>query len=437
MVSTFQSSHCQSPFPNRWEGALFFFFEGANMSDAFDSKRARELSSKDMVLFIYNYVNDTYVNSFEVDIEPPHGKDAAGRTKVWIKGLGERRLKGNGGYTGEVEFKYRRTPLTLLELPTDGTFFTYIREEIGFLSIVEEVARRTGFNIGIEDFVDEPFNPLSEAGYTLKASPESYRFEGSINLGVPLRRDLGQFLPGDQLLSFPDSDAQLSLLISRHYFGVDLTPWPNLITDFKVGRKVGLADDALLQALRNQTGVGNLDIRIGPGSWNRINLYQSEVVYSGLLRDGDMRPYHKGLDSVIVFKPAPNYSDGAIGFFYAHYNSKAVIKRADTERRVYLLPMLGSAISGSTHPEVWSLGKVGQLLETVSTFQKLSLAFQEALGIGYEPEYGKQLVVDYNGVVTKDHPLPAFSQSPTLRVMTLRTVGGVDNPFHGSTHIYY
>lgn len=407
------------------------------MSDAFDSKRARELSSKDMVLFIYNYVNDTYVNSFEVEIEPPHGKDAAGRTKVLIRGLGERRLKGNGGYTGEVEFKYRRTPLNLLELPTDGTFFTFIREEIGFLSIVEEVKRRTGFNLDIDDFVDEPFNPLSEAGYTLKANPESYRFEGSINLGVPLRKDLGQFLPGDQVLSFPDADAQLSLVITRHYIGVDLTPWPSLITDFKVGRKVGLGDDLLLQALRNQTGIGQLDVRIGPGSWNRINLYQSEVIYNGPLRDGDMRPYHKGLDSVILFKPAVNYSDGAIGYFYAHYNSKAVIKRLDTERRVYLMSMLGTTDSGRTYPAVWAKAKAGQFIQDIDSFQNISLAFQAALGIGYEPTYGKYLVVDYNGPLTNDIPLPANNQSLSQKVVTLRTTGGVDNPFHGSTHIYY
>lgn len=405
------------------------------MADAFDSKRARALSSRDQVLFIYNYENDTYINNFEVEIDPPSGSDASGRTKVVIRGKGEIGPRGNGGYTGEVNFFYRRTPLNLLELPTDGTFYTFIREEVGFLSIVDEVARRTGFNLSYEDFVDEPFNALSMTGYVLKAHPDSFRFEGEINLAMPLRKDLASNLPFTDVLSFPDSDAQLSLLITRQYIGLDLTPWPALITEFKVGRKVGLADDVLLAALRQQTGVGSLDLRIGPGSFNRLNIYQAEVIYNGLLRDEDMRPYHKGLDSVIVFKPAPNYSDGALGNLSVHYNSKAVVKRYELDSRVYMLQMMGSENSGTLFPATWAKAKAGQFIEQIDTYQQVSLAFESALGIGYEPTYGKDLIVDYNGPVTNEMPLP--NDDTSYKVVRLRTAGGVNNLFQGSTYIYY
>jgi hypothetical protein len=74
-------------------------------------------------------------------------------------------------------------------------------------------------------------------------------------------------------------------------------------------------------------------------------------------------------------------------------------------------------------------------IEEVGTYQNVANAFQAAFGIAYEPNYGRYLKVSYKGPVTAGIPLPG--EDAQINVVRLETTGGVNNPFHGSTYVYY
>lgn len=403
----------------------------------FINDRAARLKPDEAVLFLYNQVNGSTVNRHEVDISPPLAVDAEGRTRVIIEGRGTT-LRNSAGVTGKVDFYYRRTPLDQLSLPVDGSFYTRVVGQPSFLSIVNELKRRTGMNCGPGDFEPTPFNPLSATGYVLKAKAKSWRFQGEVNLGMPAQTQLSsvlQFSTGQLPLSLYEEREALTRQLSTRYTNLDLTAWPQWISRLTAGYELDRVDSDLVGILNGQAGKGAINFTLTPVTNALLNLQSATVEYNGPIRGQDPLGYLPEQDHVIVLVPNALYAPRTLGKLYLYYIGGVTPVLEQGVANVHWLNRLGTAQSGLGEAAFWSSLKVGKPLTQDVVWADLLRAFKQAFGLTYEVSLGQALTVTYNGVLRASDPLAP--QGNPQHVLILSASSDRLSPVRGQARVYY
>lgn len=403
----------------------------------FNNRRAAELPPVEAVVFLLNYENDTNINAFEVDVSVPQAKDSQGRIKVVITGKGKLPPTNYGGYEDSINFYYRRTPLSSLNLPTDGTFYDGMGVP-SFLAIAEQVRTLTGINCSADDFIETKFDPSDRSGYVLKSAVLSWRFEGEINIGMPMTTDLEtglKFRPDQLPMSLYDDREALSRLIPGMYSNLDLTSWPAVIAKLVKGYRIKTTDTDLIGALNGQEGRGVITFSATAVPNGQLNLYNATVVYAGARRPQDPPGYLPEQDGVIVLQPDPQFATRAIGLLYISYVRNATVKVDNNLYTAVMLNTLGTAASGIGDHAFWSQYVPGQLLSAAPDRPALTAAFLKAFGLPYEARYGNAMRVTYNGPVRDTDPLPG--NNPDLNVVAIEAIPVTTSTVRGTTRVYY
>lgn len=403
----------------------------------FYAARAARLAPKEFVLFLFNHVSGLNVNSYEADVSAPLGKDAYGRTVVYIKGLGQLGPNGDGGYINKAEFAYPRAKLDQIELPTDGSFFDVIGSRPSFLDIVDELKRRTQYGCSVDDFIKTEYRSDQTTGYILRADPSSLRFEGSVNIGNPRRANIDEFIPADiGELSFEEFNGIFDLNLDRVHINYDVTEYPDEIARLVQGYKIRTQDIVLFNLLLVQASYSGLPLTNNATPNSLLNVYQAEVIYHGpLRRDHDDKHIFESRDRVIEIRPSATYAPKAMGTLKLYYASTGVTAPVLATQRIYAMNLYGTTASGSAQAAFWSQCVVGRLLDQNGTAGVIATAFTAAFGITYDSILKQALKVTYNGPARPTDQVP--EGKATCNVCELSVVDGPLDFIYGPGKVYY
>lgn len=406
------------------------------MSD-FNATRASKLAPKDFVLFLFNYATGLSVNSFDVDVSDPLGKDKQGRTVVYIKGRNKTAPNGDGGYINRAEFAYNRTPLSQIDLPVDGSFWDVIGSKPSFLAIVDELYRRTQCGCTVEDFVQTEYRTDNTTGYVLQAAPTSLRFEGEINLGNPRRANFDEFVPDDiGELSLAAYNGVFDLNLNRININFDITEYPDEAARLVTGYKLRTTDVTIFNFLLQQAAYAGLQLTNNTTINNLLNVYQAEVIYHGDLRQAsDDKHLFASRDKVIELRPSATYAPKAYGTLKLYYASEGVTTPSLATKTIYPLAMLRTEASGFAQAAFWSTLVSGKLLDQQGTAGTIASAFLAAFGITYDQILKQQLKVSYNGPHRPQDSIPAGKES--CNVCELSVVDAPLDFIYGPAKVYY
>lgn len=406
------------------------------MSD-FYYQRAVKLPPKEAVLFLFNHATGLAVNSFEVEISEPLGRDPEGRTVVEIRGLGVAGPNGDGGYSEKARFAYRRTSLTSLDIPSDGSFFDVIGSRPNFLDMVNEVIRLTQMTCFPEDFIQTEYRSDIEGGYVLRASPKSWRFEGEINLGHPRRANFDEFVPGNlDGLTFEDQDGIFDLKVDRIDINYDVTEYPDIIAKLSPGYRLAANDFVLFNMLLVQANYSGLTLVNSTEPNAFLNVRNMEVTYHGPLRStSDDKHLFESRDRVIEFTLDPAFALNAFGTIKLYYASVGIPVPVMNGPSVYAMNMYSTPGSGVGYEMFWEQCAVGTILDDNGTAGVVSVCFEAAFGLIYDLIVNRALRVTYNGPARPSDFVPEGKE--TVRVCELMPVDNPHTHIYGPAKVYY
>lgn len=414
----------------------YFFVKRTIIMSEFYAARATRLPPKEFVLFLFNYASDLNINGYEADVSDPLGKDAQGRTMVYIKGNGQDGPNGDGGFIGKAEFAYYRTNLANIKLPVDGSFWDVIGSQPSFYEIVDEVIRRTQFGCSVADFIPTEMRTDNLTGYVLKADPKSLRFEGQVNLGVPRRANIDQFIPAGLTGSFTQYNGMFDLNLSRIPINYDITEYPDVIKQLVKGYKIKTTDVVLFNLMLVQAAYSGLPLTNNTTPKDLLNVYQAEVIYHGPLRaDADDKHLFESRDRVVELRPSATYAPRAQGTLKLYYASETPPTPVQASLPIYTLNMLSTTASGTAQADFWSKCVVGKLLDQQGTAGVIATAFQAAFGITYDAILKQGLKVTYNGPARPSDQVPAGKT--TCNVCELSVVDAPNDFIYGPGKVYY
>lgn len=399
--------------------------------------RAVKLPPNDFVLFLFNYATGLGLNNFEATVSKPLGLDEAGRCIVEIVGKGELGPNGDGGYFNKARFAYRRTPLSALGIPEDGSFFDIIGGRPSFKAIVSEVRRRTQFNCDVDDFVQTEYRTDLSENYVLRAHPDSLRFEGQVSLGRPRRANFDQFIPEDALeYSLADMDGIFDLKIDRMVSNFDFTNYQSMVSKLVVGYVVKTSDVQLFNAMLLQASFNGMQLVNQVASDSFLNVNGMTVIYHGPLRqDADDKHPFESRDRVIELVPNTTYAPKAFGSLKIYYCSTAPAAPTLASEHVYALNMHGTQASGTAYAEFWRSVVVGVVLDDNGPSMVVKDAFEAAFGLTYDLLLKRSLRVTYNGPARPNDFVPAGLT--TCNVVEMMPVDSLLDYVYGPAKVYY
>lgn len=400
-------------------------------------QRAVKLPPAEAVLFMFNYTTGLNVNSWEADVSKPLGKDAQGRTVVYIKGKGTIGPNGDGGYINQAEFAYMRQPLDKIGLPTDGTFFDVIGSKPSFEDIVGELSRRTQYGCSKADFIQTEYRSDQLTGYVLRADPDSLRFEGSVNIGNPRRANFDEFIPADiGTLTFENYDGIFDLNLNRINVNYDITEYPDIQAKLVKGYKLQANDVVLFNLLTLQAGYSGLPLVNSSTPKDLLNVRDLEVIYHGpLRRDQDDKHLFTTRDRVVEMQPSAFYAPKALGTLKLYYSSQSVQTPVQASQLVYALNMYSKPASGTAQAAFWAQCKIGTLFDQNGGAGDTSTAFQAAFGITYDQLLKLTLRVTYNGPARPTDTVP--EGKATCNVCELTPIDAPLTFIYGPGKVYY